>query len=78
MAPQGIVSHRNMMLEMAMTGADDTKTLARPARAFEVDASWYESHWYTQCRTGRRKEIPRFTRLLVWAAIFVVGAYLVQ
>ncbi len=60
-----------------MIAPDDTKTLPRPARAFAVDATWYEAHWYGEARPTRGKRPLRFTRLLVWAAILVAGAYVV-
>jgi len=56
----------------------ETTTLAKPARAFEVDASWYESYWYDQPRLRLRKPTLRFSQVLVWAVIFGAGAYFVQ
>jgi len=61
-----------------MITARETATLAKPPRAFEVDASWYESYWYDQPRPRLRKPTLRFVQVLVWAVIFGAGAYVLQ
>ena len=60
-----------------MTTTHETTTLAKPPRAFDVDASWYESYWYDQSRPRVRKALPRFLQILAWAIIAGAGAYLV-
>jgi hypothetical protein len=57
-----------------MTNASKT-TLARPPKAFEIDASWYQSYWYDRPQPELRNPSFRSVRFLVWAALFVVETY---
>ena len=60
-----------------MIASDNTKPLARPARAFEVDAGWYQAHWYTENRTEQAQGMLRIRRFLLWTTIVVVSSYAV-
>ena len=57
-----------------MTNANKT-TLARPPKAFEIDASWYQSYWYDWPQPELRKPSFRSVQVLVWAVLFVAGSY---
>ena len=46
-----------------MTDAHKTTTLARPPKAFEIDASWYQSYWYDRPQSELRK--PSFRSVQV-------------
>jgi hypothetical protein len=59
-----------------MTDAHKTTTLYRPLKALEIDPSWYQSYWYDQPEPERRKPKFRSAHVLVWAVLFVAGAYL--
>jgi hypothetical protein len=58
-----------------MTEDHKTRSLARPLRAFEIDAAWYQSYWYDRPEPERRKPKFRSAHVLVWAVLFVAGAY---
>lgn len=57
-----------------MTRHDD---LPRMPHAFEVDPSWYQSHWYQPPRPAARKSATLLLRLMACFAVFCAGAYLV-
>ena len=59
-----------------MTEAQKKRTLARPPRAFEIDAAWYRSYWYDRREPERRKPSLRSAHVLAWAVLFIVGTYL--
>jgi hypothetical protein len=60
-----------METEMAYTNRE--KNLLDFPHAFEVDRSWYQSHWYDapQPRPARRS-----VQIAVWVAILCFGAYI--
>jgi hypothetical protein len=58
-----------------MTAAHKTSTLAKPAKAFEIDTSWYQSYWYDWSQPEPQKPSYRFVQALVLAIVFVAGTY---
>ncbi len=58
-----------------MTTAQNTTTLARPPKAFEIDASWYQSYWYDRPQPALRKPSSRALQVVCWVAVFLAGAY---
>jgi hypothetical protein len=59
-----------------MTDSHKTTTLVRPLKAFEIDASWYQSYWYDRPQPEPRKLSFRSGHVLVWAVLLVVGTCL--
>lgn len=60
-----------------MTTAHKATTLARPAKAFELDASWYQSYWYDGPR-DLRKPGSRAVQVVLSIAVFLAGTYFVS
>jgi hypothetical protein len=58
-----------------MTALHKTTTLARPPKAFETDAFWYQSYWYDRPQPEPRKPRYRSVRMLVWAAVLFTAGY---
>jgi hypothetical protein len=56
-----------------MLGRND---MPQPPRAFEVDASWYQSYWYAQApQSITRKSARLRLQLLACFAVLCAGAY---
>jgi hypothetical protein len=49
--------------------------MPRQPRAFEVDASWYQSYWYQASQPAPRKSARLLLRFSACFAVFCAGAY---
>jgi hypothetical protein len=58
-----------------MTDAHKTTTLARPPKAFGIDASWYQSYWYDRPQRELRKPGSRAVQIVLCIAVFLAGTY---
>jgi hypothetical protein len=57
-----------------MTDAHKTMSLARPPRAFRIDASWYRSYWYDCSQRHSRKRGFDAVQAVLFIAV-MAGTY---